>query len=353
MSASSVARHRIRWKATVALAGTLVGPTPLVWAGGNPPPQDMAAVVRRIQEAALKRSFVGTYVVSHGGHMTSSRITHFCDGRDQIERIEALDGQARQVYRYNDTVHVFWPDTRTALIEQRELVGRFPAPLQPGDVARLDQYELQVGGEERVAGHDAQIMLFKPRDALRYARRLWLERRTGLLLRSDLLNERGEVLESSSFSELQLNARVSSQALLQDMNRLEGYKVSRPVYVSSSLDSEGWSMHLPVPGFDTQQVVRRPMEPWSPRPTVSGTHTGTGIADGTTMIQAVYSDGLTHVSVFIEPYVPTLHKREAPATVGSTSALSRRQGDWWITAVGAVPVAALQQFIGGLERRKP
>lgn len=352
MSASSVARHRIRWRATVALAGTLVGPAPWAWAGNNPP-QDMAAVVRRIQEAALKRSFVGTYVVSHGGHMTSSRITHFCDGRDQIERIEALDGQARQVYRHNDTVHVFWPGTRTALIEQRELVGRFPAPLQPGDTAQLDQYELLIGDEERVAGHAAQIVLFKPRDALRYARRLWLERRTGLLLRSDLLNERGEVLESSSFSELQLNARVSSQALLQDMNRLDGYKVSRPVYVSSTLDGEGWSMRQPVPGFDTRQVVRRPMAPWSPRPTVSGAHTGSGPADNPTMIQAVYSDGLTHVSVFIEPYTPALHKREAPATVGSTSALSRRQGDWWITAVGAVPVATLQQFIGGLDRLKP
>ena len=355
MSAASVAQHRIRWKATVALAGALVGPAPLVWAGS--PPTDMAAVIRRIQEAALKRSFVGTYVVSHGGHMTSSRITHFCDGRDQIERIEALDGQTRQVYRHNDTIHVFWPRTRTALIEQRELVGRFPAPLQPGDVARLDQYELQVGEEERVAGHDAQIMLFKPRDTLRYARRLWLERRTGLLLRSDLLNERGEVLESSSFSELQLNARVSSQALLQDMNRLDGYKVSRPVYVSSSLEGEGWTMRQPVPGFDTQQVVRRPMAPWSPRPTVSNTHasppTGQAPADSTTMIQAVYSDGLAHVSLFIEPYTPTLHKREAPATVGSTSALSRRQADWWITAVGAVPIATLQQFIGGLDRRKP
>ena len=205
MSAPSVARHRIRWKATVALAGVLAGPAPLSWATATP--LDMASVVKRIQEAAQRRSFVGTYVVSHGGHMTSSRITHVCDGRDQIERIEALDGQMRQVYRHNDTVHVLWPGTRTALIEQRELVGRFPAPLQPGDGAALDQYELQGADDERIAGHMAQVVLFKPRDTLRFARRLWLERRTGLLLRSDLLNERGEVLESASFSELQLQVR--------------------------------------------------------------------------------------------------------------------------------------------------
>ncbi len=333
----------------VALAGVLASPASMVWAGS--PPQDIVAIVKRIQDAALRRSFVGTYVVSHGGHMTSSRITHFCDGRDQIERIEALDGQMRQVYRHNDTVHVLWPGTRTALIEQRELVGRFPTPLQPGDGAQLDQYELQTGDDERVAGHAAQVVVFKPRDALRFPRRLWLERRTGLLLRSDLLNERGEVLESASFSELQFNVKLSSQALLQEMNRLDGYKVSRPVYTATSLDNEGWTLHTPVPGFETRQVVRRPMAPWIARAAASSA--GSNGDNSTTMVQAVYSDGLTHVSVFIEPFVAALHKREVPATVGSTSALSRRQGDWWITAVGAVPVVALQQFIDGLERRKP
>ncbi|MEY2873011.1 MAG: hypothetical protein RLZZ373_382 [Pseudomonadota bacterium] len=351
MSAPSIARHRIRWKATVALAGVLASPAPMVWAGS--PPQDIVAIVKRIQDAALRRSFVGTYVVSHGGHMTSSRITHFCDGRDQIERIEALDGQMRQVYRHNDTVHVLWPGTRTALIEQRELVGRFPTPLQPGDGAQLDQYELQTGDDERVAGHAAQVVVFRPRDALRFPRRLWLERRTGLLLRSDLLNERGEVLESASFSDLQLNVKLSAQTLLQEMNRLDGYKVSKPVYTATSLDNEGWALHTPVPGFETRQVVRRPMAPWIARAAASGAASAGSTGDTATMVQAVYSDGLTHVSVFIEPFVATLHKREVPATVGSTSALSRRQGDWWITAVGAVPVVALQQFIDGLERRKP
>lgn len=71
------------------------------------------------------------------------------------------------------------------------------------------------------------------------------------------------------------------------------------------------------------------------------------------MLQAIYSDGLSHVSVFIEPFVAGLHRRDAPATLGSMTAVSRRLGDWWITAVGAVPTATLQQFAGNLERRRP
>lgn len=352
MSAPFDARHRIRWKASVALAGALASPATVVWAGSAP--LDIVAVVKRIQDAALRRSFAGTYVVSHGGHMTSSRITHYCDGHDQIERIESLDGQMRQVYRHNDTVHVLWPGTRTALIEQRELVGRFPAPLQPGDGTRLDQYELLPADDERIAGHATQVVVLRPRDNLRYARRLWLERRTGLLVRWDLLNERGEVLESASFSDLQLNIKPSPQTLLQEMHRLDGYKVSKPVYTATSLDSEGWTLGTPVPGFEVRKTVRRPMAPGVARTAAPGSSAvGTTGEHNATMVQAVFSDGLTHISVFIEPFVPSLHKRDVPATLGSTSALSRRHGDWWITAVGAVPVAALQQFVQGLERRKP
>ena len=280
------------------------------------------------------------------------------DGRPMsaAQFLEVLYGALPEFFKDEDELRLIWgaPDTRTALIEQRELVGRFPAPLQPGDGTRLDQYELLPASDERIAGHATQVVLLRPRDNLRYARRLWLERKTGLLVRWDLLNERGDVLESASFSELQLKVKPSPQTLLQEMHQLDGYKVSKPVYTATRLDQEGWTLSTPVPGFEVRKTVRRPMAPGSVRPApAGGSASGTSGEPGTTMVQAVFSDGLTHVSVFIEPFAAHLHKREAPATIGSTSALSRRSGDWWITAVGAVPVVALQQFVQGLERRKP
>ncbi|MFM2053247.1 MAG: hypothetical protein RL456_1284 [Pseudomonadota bacterium] len=334
-----------------AAIGTAATLTALIGhgAGAATPALDIGTLVRRIQASTRQRSFTGTYVVSQGGSVTSSRIVHYCDGRDQIERIEALDGQTRRVFRHNDVVHVIWPATRTALIEQRELIGRFPTPLQPGDDARLEMYELQASGEDRVADHEAQVYTFRPRDGLRYARRLWLERRTGLPLRSDLLGEQGEVIESVAFTHLQIGPKLQPQQLLQDMHRLDGYRVSRPVYTPSDLGAEGWALRQPVAGFEAGRVVRRPVGAW-PRHAAAA---ASADPDDARMLQAVFSDGLTHVSVFIEPYSPALHRREAPASVGSTHAISRRQGDWWITAVGAVPMPTLQQFVNSLERRRP
>lgn len=352
--------------ASLVLAGLLVAPLP-GWsadavAASAAASADMSALIRRIQESTRQRNFTGIFVVSSGSHLSSSRIVHICDGKDQVERIEALDGQMRRVFRHNDAIHVFWPGSKTALVEQRDFIGRFPSPLQPGEAARLDMYELQAGGDDRIAGHEAQVVTLRPRDGWRYARRLWIERRTGLLLRSDLLNERGDIIESSAFSELQIGARLQAQPVLQEMNRFDGYRVSRPAYVLSDLAGEGWALRQPIAGFDVQRVVRRPSGiAASPRTPPVATTLAAASSDPTpaaaptdgAMLQAIYSDGLSHVSVFIEPYVASQHRRDTPATLGSMTAVSRRLGDWWITAVGAVPTATLQQFTGNLERRRP
>jgi sigma-E factor negative regulatory protein RseB len=41
------------------------------------------------------------------------------------------------------------------------------------------------------------------------------------------------------------------------------------------------------------------------------------------------------------------------ATIGATSTLSQRHGDWWVTIIGDTPPATLKMFAAALERRKP
>ena len=74
-----------------------------------------------------------------------------------------------------------------------------------------------------------------------------------------------------------------------------------------------------------------------------------GVADGATaqeasaepVLQTIFSDGLTYVSVFIEPLRSAAPPRPMRTAVGATQTLMRRQGDWWVTVVGDVPPATL------------
>ena len=74
---------------------------------------------------------------------------------------------------------------------------------------------------------------------------------------------------------------------------------------------------------------------------------------GEPVLQAVFTDGLTHVSVFVEPYRPQRHSAEMQARQGATTVVMARRGEHWITAVGNVPPATLTQFAAAFERLRP
>jgi sigma-E factor negative regulatory protein RseB len=319
---------------SVASAQSTSGPTA--------EPREVRAWLMRIHEAASQRNFQGTFIVSGGGAVASARIAHFCEGPNQFERIESLDGQARHVFRHNDVVHTVWPGSRVAVIEQSQLLMSFPALLQAGDDRIVDFYDVRPQGSDRVAGHDANVLLVQPKDAHRFGYRLWSEKSSGLLLRADVLGDRNEVLETSAFSDVAINVKPQPESVLQPMKRLDGYRVVRPVLTPTKLEAEGWTLRDVAPGFRQVSCVRRPIDGISVDKD--------GGADP--VLQTIYSDGLTYVSIFIEPFNPQRHTRPMLAAVGATQTLMRRQGDWWITVVGDVPAGTLKMFAKGLERKR-
>jgi sigma-E factor negative regulatory protein RseB len=305
-------------------------------------PKEVRSWLMRIHEAASHRNFQGTFVVSAGGAVSSARIAHFCEGTNQFERIDSLDGQTRYVFRYNDVVHTLWPQARVALVEQRDLLNSFPALLQVGDDHIAEFYELSPQGNDRVAGHEASVLALRPRDLFRFGYRLWSEKLSGLLLRADVIGERGEVLETSAFSDVAINVRSQPEAVLQPMRRLDGYRILKPSFTPTKLEAEGWAFKQTVPGFKQVSCIKRPLEGAQDAPA----------ADGPQALQTIFSDGLTYVSVFIEPFNAERHTRSMLTSMGATQTLMRRQGDWWITVVGDVPATTLKAFAAGLERRK-
>jgi sigma-E factor negative regulatory protein RseB len=305
------------------------------------PPEaiDTLAWLSRIHQAASRNNFQGTFVVSGGGSVSSARISHFCEGAHQYEHIESLDGQSRHVFRHDEAVHTLWPQTKVAQVEQREVYGTFPALLQISDARLADFYEIKRQPGDRVAGHETDVLLLQPRDLYRFGYRLWAEKNSGLLLRADVLGERSEVLETSVFSEVRIGIKAQPDGVLRSMKKLEGYRVIRPAMTVTQLDAEGWVLRQAVAGFQAVSCVKRPLE-------------GQAEAPLPEVVQAVFSDGLTYVSVFIEPYHASRHLQPMRSALGATHTLTQRQGGSWITVVGDVPFATLRAFSEGLERVK-
>ena len=68
--------------------------------------------------------------------------------------------------------------------------------------------------------------------------------------------------------------------------------------------------------------------------------------------QAVFSDGLAAISIFVEP-VAHNSRKEGAGSDGATHVLVKRSGDYWITLLGEVPQTTLQQFASAIEYKAP
>jgi sigma-E factor negative regulatory protein RseB len=301
--------------------------------------QEARKWLARIHSAAHERNYQGTLVFSADGALSSARVAHFSEGTQSYERVEVLDGRMQQIYRHNDRVFTLWPHSRVAVVEERD---PRQASLRPVIEPRAEEfYEVREQGTEHVAGREAQILLLSPRDANRFAQRLWVDSRSGLMLRADVLGPRQQVLESSAFSQVEIDVKPRPQTVLQPMKHLDGYRQVRPAPQPIKLDSEGWTLGALVPGFQLSSCTRRPLDP------------ADGGAMQATVLQAVFSDGMTHVSLFVEPIDRARHTRPLLTQVGATSTLMQAQGEgWWVTVIGDVPAQTLRQFHQALERRR-
>ena len=317
-------------------------PSPVVAASavqGSAADPSVSDWLQRVHEASRVSAYVGTFVVSASGTLSSARIWHVCDGEQQLERIEALSGAPRSTFRRNDQVLTFLPERRVVLVEKRESLGLFPNLLQASDAALAQFYRARTVGSERVAGLEAQVVHLRPVDHLRFGYRVWTEKKTGLVVKLQTLDSTGHVLEQVAFSELQLEAPLSMAKLSQMMDNTAGYQIEKPELVKTAAAAEGWRLKQAVPGFKAMSCYKR----------LLGTAADAARAN---TLQWVFSDGLASVSLFIEAFDARRHLQAGSTALGATYTLTRRLGDWWLTAIGEVPPDTLAAFAQGLEWKK-
>lgn len=307
------------------------GTLPLGAAG----PRSAVEWLERLQEASRAHSYVGTFVVSsNAGAMSSARVWHACDGDVSADKLEALTGAPRSIFRRSGEQFTLLPAQRLVRIERREMSGIFPQLLKSSDHRIADFYDARVIGVDRVAGYEADVVVLVPRDGLRFGYRLWSDKKTGLLLKLQTLGMAGEVLEQAAFSELQLGAPLRPAQLEQDMVAPAGWRVERIEAARSSLQAQAWSLRSAVPGFRNLDCYRR------------------RTAAGHEQLHCIFSDGLASVSVFVEPLQANRQASEVQLSAGASQTLTRRIEDGWVTVVGEVPPQTLRAFAQGVERRR-
>ena len=297
--------------------GAQTAPSPLL---------DGGEWLNRIAKSARELPYTGVFIQQTADGVSTSRITHLVDRQGvELEKLEMLDGPMTEIIRRNEEMYCYHPDAKTIRVDRRVSGRFFPSLISGNAKAIAENYTIKLGNIERVAGFDCQWVILEPKDSMRYLQKLCAELGTGLLLRARMYNDRNQMLEQFMFTQLDLNRSVARQSLKSRFEQLPGWQTNDSAKTAKTTDT-GWKVAQLPAGFKKVAEMVRTM-----------------VGRSAPVSQLVYSDGLLHVSVFVEPLQGNAQTSGARMTDDSPIAFAMRPvADHQVTVMGEVPTAAVQ-----------
>jgi sigma-E factor negative regulatory protein RseB len=181
-----------------------------------------------------------------------------------------------------------------------------------------------------------EMAVFEPRDGLRYAHRFWADPTTGLLLKSRLVNEKGEVIEEFAFNDVTVNAKIDKDMVKPSWTAVpDDWKVVQAGPGELVMNDTGWTVNKLPPGFIKISEGFRKLA---------------GKRDPAAHL--VFSDGLVAISVFVEPFTVTQTQVGLTQT-GGLAQYSTRNEAFRVTVVGEAPPATVRQIAQSVSRKTP
>lgn len=296
-------------------------------------------LLERMSQAAKQLNYEGVFAYQSGKTFQSVRIYHRNDDGTESERLISLNGVAREVIRSDDTVTCINPEGKQINVSQRPLGRGFPSDLPRRLSSATAFYELKLGDEDRIAGKLTQRVDIKPVDNYRYGYRLWMDKETDLLLKSELIDEQGEVLETFEFTDIQTGVDIPDASLKAQMsgnemvwNRTEPGEMTTQDLATFS----NWQTKWLPEGFTLVAHQNRLRS-----------------NNGAHVEQRVYSDGLSSVSVFIEKMRAQHNHFHGGSHMGAVNAFGSVIHAHFVTVVGEVPAVTVEKIGAAIEYAGP
>ena len=277
----------------------------------------------------------GTFVYLHDNKLETMRIIHQLTEGGEKERLVSLTGSPREVLRDDRVVTCIMPDSKSVMIGKSR--PRQPFPVFPRDLDTLSlYYNLEDAGEARMTGYMTRIIKIKPKDALRYGYRFWIDRETRMLLKFDLTGVDGKAIEQVMFTSLDVGDRIPATALKPSLSG-DGYTWYRQEISNSkpknNTGTPGWTVgRLPV-GFRMVNFQHKRMR-----------------QDSESAEHMVFSDGLATVSVYVEKLAEGQTPVTGLSSMGAVNAYRAQVDGYQVTVIGEVPRTTVQMIARSVSR---
>jgi len=312
------------------VASLLISPGLTTAGPADTSPVGASRLLERLGEALQSVPFRGRSIYLSGDQLTAVEILHgVVDGQTR-ERVIHLSGTPAEIVRNGNSVTTLHPDASAEIRDSRSQA--LSAVLStPEGWKGSGHYRLAEGGADRVAGRTARRVDILPLDQHRLGLQLWLDDASGLLLKSVILDRRGQALDIFEFVSLETGVRLTAADFEPgDSVRREASEAPAAGEVAPTVWQTGW-----VPAGFERMTRALP-------------------ASGPTVFAASFSDGLAAFSVFVES-LDGQKADEASRQWGASVAVSRRAAtpaqDHLVTVVGEIPLETAMQVAASVGPR--
>jgi len=285
-----------------------------------------AEQLARMVGALRSLSYEGTLVYLHGNRLEALRIVHRVEDGQTQEHLVALNGPIRTLTRRKGGVTCKLSTSYSVSVPGHNLGQDVFHAGMPDLRALQDHYGIHPLGEARVAGRFAEVVGVTPRDRLRYGYRFYLDRESGLPLKSDLMGQRTDPIEQVMFTSLDLLPSQGSASIASPVLQQQLYGPKPPIP-----DLLPWRFDALPPGFSLVM------------------HNDWRATSGQPVDHFVLSDGLASVSVYVEAGNPR-EGLEGGTHIGAVHAVGKRVSDHQVTAVGEVPPETVRTVLAGIRQ---
>ena len=283
--------------------------------------KDMSVAVREL-------NYDGVFIYQRGGQTNTLRLIHKSSKAGEIERLVSLTGVAREVIRDKESVRCYFPDDQAVMVEKSRPSELISSKL-PRSLEKLESnYQFSIIGEDRVAGKPTWVVSIKPKDAYRYGYQFWIEKESNFLMKSELRNRSGLLLEQIMFTQLDVLEAVAEE-MLQPSVSGKGYTWHNNSRKAAAQQDSGvnWQVGWMPSGFSKDNDEIYPA------------------ADKKTPVNhLVYTDGLAMVSIFIEKLDTGPDVTVGLSRLGGVNAYAKITNGYQVTAVGEVPQSTVQRM---------
>lgn len=283
--------------------------------------------LEKMQAAMKNLNYQGTVVFIKNGQLDTMKYQHSLVNGLEQERLFSLNSPLREITRKSNEVSCLFKETHEKVINHHPIDSSFIINF-PQTIDAINQnYLLGLDGEESVAMQAAQIVSIKPKDQLRYARKVWIAQQNFLPLKVETYHSDGSVLEQVVFTHLQIENNSLKQDQLSDEQAVHVkhlHATQAEPYEKAPFVLKNWPN-----GFETVFFIPNSLQK-NQKP----------------VDHLLISDGFASVSVYLEPKsaqgINGLH------SLGLVNSVSRVMGDFQITVLGEVPVNTVELIAEGI-----